>query len=82
MVHLVSVYFDGGAAKLRGSIIASHPAATGLSPGTTKIYFSLLLSWWTVLRSNAASTKQLISQMQLAVTSIAKYYKKYLTHSC
>ena len=39
-------------------------------------YFSLLLSWWTVLRSSPSSAKQWISPMQLAVTSRAMYYKK------
>ena len=38
-------------------------------------FFSLLLSFWTVLRSNPPSAKQWISQMQLAVTSGAKYHK-------
>ena len=39
-------------------------------------FFSLLLSLWTVMRSNPSSAMQWISQMQLPVTSWAKYYKK------
>ena len=39
-------------------------------------FISLQLSWWTVLRLNPFSAKQWISQMQLAVTSSAKYYIK------
>ena len=39
-------------------------------------FFSLLLSLWAVLRSNPPSAKQWISQMQLAMTFRAKYYKK------
>ena len=41
-------------------------------------FFSLQISLWTVLRSNPSMAKQWISQMQLVVTSKAKYYKKYL----
>ena len=44
-------------------------------------FLSLLLSLWAVLRSNLSSAKQRISQMQLAVTSRAKYYKKLLKRS-
>ena len=33
----------------RGSILASHPAAPGLNPASANIFFSLLLSLWTVL---------------------------------
>ena len=39
-------------------------------------FFSFLLSLWTVLRWNPSCAKQWISQMQLKVTSGAKYYKK------
>ena len=39
-------------------------------------FFSLLLSLWTVLRLNPSSAMQWISQMQSAVMSTAKYYKK------
>ena len=39
-------------------------------------FFSLHLSLWTALRSNPSSARQWISQMQLVVTSRAKYYKK------
>ena len=39
-------------------------------------FLSLLLSWWKVLRSNPSSAKQWISQLQLALTSRAKYHKK------
>ena len=41
-------------------------------------FLSLLLSLWAVLRSNLSSAKQRISQMQLAMMSRAKYYKKLL----
>ena len=41
-------------------------------------FLSLLLSLRTVLRSNPSGAKQCISQMQLAVTSRTKYYKKGL----
>ena len=44
---------------------------------TLREFFSLLISFWTVLRSNPSSAKQWISQMQLAVTSIARYFKKH-----
>ena len=39
-------------------------------------FFSLLLSWWTVLRSNPSSAEQWISQIHLEVMSRAKHYKK------
>ena len=58
-----------GAALYKGSILASHPAVLGPNPGSAKI-FSLYCS---VLRQNPSSAKRWISQMQLAVTSIAKY---------
>ena len=60
------------------SILALHPAAPGLNLG--RDIFSLLLSLWTVLRSNPSSAKVWISQMQLAVTSRAKYSKKKWTN--
>ena len=41
-----------------------------------QVFFSLLLSLWTVLRSDPSRAKQWILRMQLVVTSIAKYYKK------
>ena len=47
----------------------------GSIPAPSKLF--LLLSLWTALRSNLSSAKQWVSQMQLAVTSRAKYYKKY-----
>ena len=46
-------------------------------------YFSLLLSSWTVLRTNPTSAMQWILQMQTAVTSVTsrvKYYKKPSFH--
>ena len=52
------------------------PRSPGFESRLRQDFFSLLLSWWTVLRSNPSSAKQWISQMQLAVTSRAKYYKK------
>ena len=39
-------------------------------------FLSLLLSLWAVLRSNPSSAERLISEIQLAMTSRAKYYKK------
>ena len=42
-------------------------------PRVPRDFFSLLLSWWTVLRSNPSSAKLWISQLQLVVTSRAKY---------
>ena len=45
-------------------------------PSTRWDFFSLPLSLWTVLRTNPSSAKQWISQMLLAVTYRAKYYKK------
>ena len=52
------------------------PSSSGFEARHGRDFFSLLLSWWTVLRSNQYSAKQWISQMQLAVTSRAEYYKK------
>ena len=43
-----------------------------------QVFFSLQLSLWTVLRLNPSSDKQWISQMQLEVTSRAKYHKRAL----
>ena len=68
----------GGAVQHRGSILASHPAAIGLKSWLCHDFFSLLLSWWTVLRLNPSSAKQWISQIQSAVTSRAKHYWKKL----
>ena len=55
-----------GAAKHRGSILASHPAALGSNPG------SILLSLWTLMRLNPSCDKQRVSQMQLVVISRTK----------
>ena len=53
------------------------PSSPGFKSQLRRDFFSLLLSSWTVLRSNPSSTKQWISQMLLLVaTSGAKYYKK------
>ena len=51
------------------------PSSPGYESRLGQDFFSLLLSLWTVLRSNPSNAKQWISQMQLAVTSAAKYYK-------
>ena len=54
------------------------PSSPGFKSQHCRDFSSLLLSWWTVLRLNPSSAKQWISQMQSAVTSRAKYSKKYL----
>ena len=41
-------------------------------------FFSLMLSWWTELRLNPSSAKQLISQTQLSVKSRAQKYLEML----
>ena len=48
------------------------------NPGSAEIFSPDCLVLWAVLRSNPFSAKQWISQMQLAVTSRAKYYKKIM----
>ena len=52
------------------------PCSPGFKSWLRQYFFSLLLSLWTVVRSNPSSAKQWISQMQLEVMSRAKYYKK------
>ena len=53
------------------------PSSPGLDSRLRRDFFSLLLSSWAALRSNASSAKQWISPMLLLVaTSGAKYYKK------
>ena len=52
------------------------PSSPGFASRHHGDFFSLLLSWWTVLRLNPSSVKQRISQMQLVVTSRAEYYIK------
>ena len=44
-----------------------------------QVFFSVLLSLWTILRLNPSTAKQWISQMQLTMTYRAKCYKKYFT---
>ena len=61
-----------GAAKHRGSIFASHPAAPDSNPGSAEIFFPILLRLWTALRLNPSSAKEWVSQMQLVVISRAK----------
>ena len=78
LCRFLRLFAEGGCIAQREHS-ASHPAAKGLNPSFAKIFFSLLLSSWTVLRSNPS--KQWISQMQLAVTSRAKCYKKIVCQS-
>ena len=52
------------------------PSSPGFKSLNCRDFFSILLSWWTVLRSNPSSAKKWISQMQLGVTSRATNYKK------
>ena len=54
------------------------PSIPGFESRLSWDFFSLLLSLWTELRSHLSRAKQYISQMKLAVTSRAKYYKKHL----
>ena len=62
----------------RGNVCTSHPAAPDSNPGSPP-FLIIASSLWTVLRSNPPSTKQQgTSQMQLAETSQAKYYKNRL----
>ena len=61
----------GEAAQHRGSIFCFP--VLGLNLGRPR-FLSLLISLWTVLRSNPFSAKQI--QIQLAVTSRSKNYKK------
>ena len=56
---------------------ASSP---GLKSWRRQDFFSILLSWWRVLRSKPSSAKQWISQMQIAVTSRGEYFKKVLNN--
>ena len=72
--YCFKVKMGGGVAQRKHSCF--HPAALVSNPGSTEI-FSLLLSLWTVLRSSPPSAKQRISQIQLAVTSTAEYFKKF-----
>ena len=51
------------------------PSSPGFESCLYQDYFPLLLSLWTVLRSNPSSAKKQISQMRLAVTSRANHYK-------
>ena len=53
-----------------------QPSSLGFKFWLCRDFSSLPLSLWTVLRSNHSSAKQWILQMQLAVTSRAKYFKK------
>ena len=56
------------------------PSSPGFKSWLRQDFFSLLLSLWTVSRSNPFScAKQWISQMLLAVTSWAKCYKKVIS---
>ena len=55
------------------------PSRPGFESRLCQDFFSLLLSVSTVFRSNPSRAKQWISQMQLAVTSRAKNYKKSAT---
>ena len=60
--------------KLRLALaLGLHSTVEAFSLG---VQISLLLSLRTVLRPNPSSAKQWISQMQLVVTSVAKYFKK------
>ena len=52
------------------------PSSPGLESQLRQDFFSLLLILRAVLRSKPSSAKQWILQMQLAVTSRAKYYTK------
>ena len=54
----------------------SPPSGLGFESQLSQDFFSLLLSLRTVLRSKPSSAMQWISQMQLAVTSRVKYFKK------
>ena len=51
------------------------PSSPGFESCLYRDFFPLLLSLWTVLRSNPSSAKKQISQMRLAVTSRANHYK-------
>ena len=62
--------------ELGGKHSCFPTSCPGSNPGSANI-FSLLLILWTLLRLNTSSAKQCISQMQLAVMSRAKCYKKW-----
>ena len=65
----------------RGGVCASHPAATGSNLSSDNIFLaeicSLLLSSWTVEKSNPSSAKQWILQIK----AWAKHYKKSFSAS-
>ena len=67
---MISLHLKGGCiAQWKHSCLP--PSSPGLKSWHRQDFFSLHLTWWTVLRSNPSSAKQWISQMQLAVTSRA-----------
>ena len=47
----------GGSIVKRFAFLVPDPAAPGSNPGSSEIFFSLLLSLWTVKRSNPSSAK-------------------------
>ena len=57
------------------------PSSPGFESRLYREFFSIVLSLWTLLRSNPASAKQWISQMQLVVASRARYYQNNHTHT-
>ena len=58
----------GGRYTAQGKQSYFPPSSSGFESWLRLDFFSILLSWWTVLRSNSSSAMQWISQMQLAVT--------------
>ena len=82
--HNPNFYWDPGPAISRPQLVAMARCPFLLPTKqlwvwirTSSRFFSLLLSLWTVFRSNPSSVKEWISQMELAVMSRAKYYKNW-----
>ena len=72
--HRYEVHTGGSIAQWKHSCFP--PSRPWLEFRLYRDFFYLLLSLWIVFRSNLSSAQQWISQMQLAVTSRAKCYKK------
>ena len=73
---IVTVAYPGGCIAQRKHS-CFPPSSLGSNPALAW-FFLFLLSWCTVLRLNLSCAKQWISQMQLAMMSRAKYYKRLL----
>ena len=58
-------------------ISCSPPSTPGFESQLCGYFFYLLLYLWTELRTNRSSAKEWISQTQLEMTSIAKYFKYF-----